>query len=201
MRAFITWSGACAPMVALGLVSCSDPVTSGQIANLPGENPIIPVGEFHRAGQPCVLCHGPNGPASDSPFAVAGTIFTQPNTAVGLGGVTVAMTDASGSSFTVQTNCVGNFWVPRPGTGDGSATWDPEFPIFARIFTSDGVSRTMQGQIGRERSCNTCHNDPNPQSPQYAEQQLELAGHLYFYLATDTPPPTPSGCPVSPVLQ
>jgi hypothetical protein len=178
------------------LWACSDPVPDGQLAALPGEDPTIPVGEYHRAGQPCVLCHDPSGPASASPFSIAGTVFQQPQSTIGLANATVAMTDTTGSSFTVQTNCVGNFFVPRPGTGDGSASWDPAFPIYVRIWDASGRSLTMQGQIGRERSCANCHFDAPPDSPLI----YSSAGHLHLYLATDTPPQTPA-CPVSPVLQ
>jgi hypothetical protein len=171
------------------LVSCSDPVTSGSINALPQENPNIPVGEFHRAGQPCVLCHSPSGPASDDDFSVAGTVFAQPQTAVGVDKVTVAFTDSLSSSFTTTTNCVGNFFVTK-------AQWDPSFPIFVRIF-KNGLSRTMQGQIGRERSCANCHSDP----PTGSSQIYSSVGHLSLYLAGDNPPPPASDCPVSPVLQ
>jgi hypothetical protein len=183
-------------LFALSLVDCSDPVPDGQLAALPGENPAIPVGEYHRAGQPCVICHAPGGPASDSPFAIAGTVFQQPQNAIGLANATVAMTDTSGSTFTVQTNCVGNFFVPRPGTGDGGATWDPAFPIFVRIWDTSGRSLTMQGQIGRERSCANCHYD----APAGSLEVFSSVGHLHLYAATDTPPAI-GACPVSPVLQ
>ncbi len=180
----------------LALASCSDPVTSGQINALPGENPNVPVGEYHRAGQPCVLCHDPSGPASSSVFAVAGTVFAQPQNAIGVDQAEVALTDAKGSSFTVLTNCVGNFFVPRPGYGGSAPTWDPEFPIFVRV-SKDGLARTMQGQIGRERSCANCHNDPLPTSSQI----FSSVGHVHLYLAADTPPSYNQNCPVSPVLQ
>ena len=184
---------------AIALLSCGDPVPDAQRANLPPENPTIPVGEYHRAGQPCVLCHGPGGSASDNPFSVAGTIFAQPQTTVGVDGATVAMTDAAGTSFTVTTDCVGNFWVPRPGTGDGAPGWDPEFPIFARVWDKTGKTiRTMQGQIGRERSCNACHHPADPQAPSTA---FSSVGYISLFLATDTPPKPSATCPVSPVLQ
>jgi hypothetical protein len=185
-------------IIVLVLSCSSDPVTSGQIDALPGENPNAPIGEFHRAGQPCVLCHDPTGPASNSPFSVAGTVFAQPQNAVGVDQATVAMTDASGSSFTVTTNCVGNFFVRRPGSGDGGPTWDPEFPIFVRVF-KNGLARTMQGQIGRERSCANCHTDPNPTL--FPLQVYSSAGHIHLYLQGDSPPPPSSTCPVNPVLQ
>ena len=182
-------------LAACLLVSCSDPVRDGELSALPGENPVIPVGEYHRAGQPCVLCHSPGGPAADSAFSVAGTIFAQPGDAVGVDNATVAFTDTTGSQFTVQTDCVGNFFVPRPGSTAPGATWDPQFPIFVRIY-KNGVSRTMQGQIGRERSCANCHSDPLPDTAQVYSQ----VGHVSLYTTQDTPPPPSSTCPVSPVV-
>ncbi len=176
-------------IVLLALLACSDPVTSGAINALPPENPNVPVGEYHRAGQPCVLCHNPSGPASADDFSVAGTVFAQPQTAVGVENATVAFTDTQGTTFTTTTNCVGNFFVKK-------SDWDPAFPIFVRIF-KNGVSRTMQGQIGRERSCANCHNDPVTNSPQV----FSSVGHISLYLVADNPPPPSSSCPVSPVLQ
>lgn len=178
-------------LAIFALLSCGDPVRDGQIGALPGENPNVPVGEYHRAGQPCVLCHGPGGPASDASFAVAGTVFAQPQSAVGVENATVAFTDTTGSTFTTQTNCVGNFFVPRPGSSVPGATWDPQFPIFVRVFK--GAERTMQGQIGRERSCANCHNDPQPGTTQV----FSSVGHISLYTASDTPPPAATDCPVS----
>ena len=186
-------------LLPLLLVFCSDPVPDAQLSALPNEAPGIPVGEYHRAGQPCVVCHGPNGPASDTPFSVAGTIFAQPQNEVGVDGATVAFTDSAGSSFTVTTNCVGNFWVPRPGTGDGAATWDPEFPIYVRAWDKSGQTiRTMQGQIGRERSCANCHYDPDVVD--YPDEAFSAVGHISLFLSTDNPPPPSSTCPVNPVV-
>jgi len=171
------------------LVACSDPVPDGQVNALPPEAPNVPVGEFHRAGQPCVQCHNPNGPASGDDFSVAGTIFAQPQTAVGVDQATVAFTDTQGTSFQTTTNCVGNFFVKK-------SDWDPAFPIFVRVY-KNGLARTMQGQIGRERSCANCHNDP----PSGSDQVFSSVGHIYIYLASDKPPPPATDCPVNPVLQ
>jgi hypothetical protein len=171
------------------LLACSDPVPNGAINALPAENPIIPVGEYHRAGQPCVLCHSPSGPASADDFSVAGTIFAQPQTAIGVDQATVAFTDTQGTSFKTTTNCVGNFFVKK-------SDWDPAFPIFVRVY-KNGLSRTMQGQIGRERSCANCHNDPQPGSTEV----FSSVGHIYLYTAGDNPPPPSNTCPVNPVLQ
>src|SRR5512143_3613850 len=166
-------------------VACSDPVTDGNINALGGELPNVPVGEYHRAGQPCVDCHNPSGPAAGASFSVAGTVFAQPQNAVGVDQATVALTDTSGSKFTVQTNCVGNFFVKR-------TDWDPAFPVFVRVY-KNGLARTMQSQIGRERSCANCHKDPNT-----PYQSLSSVGHVYLYGSGDNPPPASSNCPVSP---
>ena len=49
-------------LLVISFWACSDPVTSGAINALPGENPNAPVGEFHRAGQPCVAVSQPERP-------------------------------------------------------------------------------------------------------------------------------------------
>ncbi len=165
--------------------ACGDPVYDAQIKALGDEASNVPQGEFHRAGQPCELCHSSSGPASSHPFTIAGTVFAQQTTAIGVDGVTVAMTDTSGSSFVVQTNCVGNFFV-RPGQ------WDPAFPVLVRIF-KNGHTRTMQGQIGRERSCANCHKDPFSNY-----ERLSSVGHVYLYSPDDVVPPPPASCPVNP---
>lgn len=178
------------------LLSCSDPVTSGALNALPAEDPAIPIGEYHRAGQRCVVCHDPSGPASDSPFALAGTVFAQPQNTVGVDQATVAFTDSSGSSFTVQTNCVGNFFVWRPGYGSGAPTWNPEFPIFVRVF-KNGLALTMQGQLDASDRAPTATTTRIQHHPEI----YSSAGHLHLYTAGDTPPPPSNACPVNPVLQ
>lgn len=178
------------------IASCSDPVRDGRIKSLGEEAQNVPIGEFHRAGQSCVLCHGKDGPAAGKPFSIAGTIFAQPGPATGVDKVTVAFTDSGGSQFTTQTNCVGNFFV-RPDQ------WDPAFPVLVRIFKGDR-SKTMQGQIGRERSCAFCHRDPFEPPDQYRNTvlnpQFYSAGHVYLLSAADPPPAPAMNCPVNPTL-
>ncbi len=176
--------GLVSSLVLAGIGACGDPVYDAQIKALGDEQPNVPRGEFHRAGQPCELCHSSGGPASSSPFSVAGTVFAQQASAIGVDGVTVAMTDTTGSSFVTKTNCVGNFFV-------GAGQWDPAFPILARIV-KDSHSRTMQGQIGRERSCANCHKDPFS-----SYERLSSVGHVYLYSPDDVVP-TPPTCPVNP---
>ena len=173
-----------ASLILAGIGACGDPVVDGQLSALGGEQPNVPQGEYHRAGQPCELCHSANGPASGSPFSVAGTVFAQQQAAIGVDGVTVAMTDTAGSSYVTTTNCVGNFFVRR-------SQWDPAFPILVRIYKGDHT-RTMQGQVGRERSCANCHKDPYS-----AYEKLSSVGHVYLYSADDVVP-APGACPVNP---
>lgn len=176
--------------------SCSDPVRDGRIRALGDEVQGVPIGEFHRAGQPCVICHTKDGPASNRVFSVAGTIFAQPGPAVGVDQVTVAFTDSAGSQFTTKTNCVGNFFVTPQ-------QWDPAYPVLIRIFKGDR-SKTMQGQIGRERSCGFCHHDPVNPPQQYKgtvlDPQYSSVGHIYLLSAADPPPAPAMGCPVNPVV-
>jgi hypothetical protein len=180
--------------LAAAIGSCSDPVRDGRIRVLPEETAGVPIGEYHRAGQACVICHSKDGPAAGHPFSIAGTIFAQPGPAVGVDQVTVAFTDSAGSQFKTTTNCVGNFFV-KPGD------WDPAFPVLVRIFKGDR-SKTMQGQIGRERSCAFCHHDP-VEALRYKGTVLDpvysSAGHVYLFSAAD-PPAAPVMCPVNPIV-
>jgi hypothetical protein len=158
-----------------------DPVHQDAVAALGKESSSIPRGPYHRAGQPCTVCHGLEGPASTQ-FVIAGTVFAGPDRAVGIGGAEVLMVDSLGSSpppGSVVTNCVGNFYV----TFD---TWNPAFPI--RVAVASGQSaQQMIGHISRQGSCAFCHKDP---------RGIDSPGHVYVNV---TPPSNPS-CPVSPVL-
>lgn len=181
---------------AAAIGSCGDPVHDGLIRALGNEISGVPIGEFHRAGQACVTCHTKDGPANGKPFSVAGTVFAQPEPAVGVDQVTVAFTDSAGSQYETTTNCVGNFFV-KP------ADWDPAFPVLVRIFKGARV-KTMQGQIGREGSCGFCHHDPAPPQRRYAgtvlDPQFSSAGHVYLFSAADPPPAPNSNCPVNPAV-
>ncbi len=181
---------------AAAIGSCSDPVHDGRIRALGEEAAGVPIGELHRAGQACVICHTKDGPASNKPFSVAGTVFAQPGPAVGIDKVTVAFTDSAGSQYKTTTNCVGNFFV-RP------TEWDPAFPILVRIYKGDR-SKTMQGQVGRERSCGFCHHDPTDAPRQYAgtvlDPQFSSVGHIYLFSAADPAPAPNTSCPVNPTV-
>lgn len=143
-------------LIATFALSCTDPVRDQDIEALGPEDPAVPQGENHRAGQPCLLCHSSGGPAGNHPFAVAGTIYqssapdSEPAT-----DIAVQFVDATGGGprLTPVTNDVGNFWIPLED-------WpDMAFPLRVGIYTDEtkAPSQTMKSLIGREGSCNYCH--------------------------------------------
>jgi cytochrome c553 len=165
--------------------SCADPVHDQLVASLPPDP--TPNGEFHRAGQPCLACHGPEGPAQTQ-FAVAGTIFWHPTAdQIGVDQATVSIIDSLGANPQLTTNCVGNFFVKPEDWPGGSG---PAFPLRVEIF-KDGTkySDTMTTQINRAGSCADCHGYP---------ANYNSVGLIYTVpdnVATD---PLPTDCPVNP---
>ncbi len=175
---------------AFGVGSCADPVHDRQVEDLGSE--VGDLNEYHRAGQPCLTCHGSLGPATTR-FSIAGTVFAAPwtsaaTTAVGVADVEIELVDATGATpplGTVKTNCVGNFFVKRE-------EWDPAFPALVWIRKGAGSAglKKMQSHIGREPSCNQCHRDP---------ASFDSPGHIFMYDAEPNTLP-PAGCPVDPVV-
>lgn len=132
------------------LASCTDPVRQAQIDALGPEAPGQSEGPLHRAGQPCLVCHSSGGPASDHPFAVAGTIYTTAEGDVGATGVGVFFVDESAQRRQVVTNEVGNFFVREEDWSDLT------FPFKTGVLR--GTTGTlMNSPINREGSCNACH--------------------------------------------
>ena len=167
---------ACAALVLLA--SCGDPVHDDQVDALGGEAPGVPQGEFHRAGQPCAVCHGGQGPAS-STFTLAGTVFSDPTGTTGVNAATVYFVDDNKAHYSVPTNCVGNFFV-TPGD------WSPAFPLEVAIVKGSAGAQ-MIGHISREASCAFCHKDP---------PGTDSPGHVFML----TPNPQDNQtCPVNPV--
>jgi hypothetical protein len=176
-------------VVTMGLAAafaCSDPVHDGAIAAQGKETTGVPIGEFHRAGQPCTVCHEEHGPASNSVFTVAGTIFAGPDKLVGVDSADVEMTDSGGTPYTAHTNCVGNFFV-KP------EQWNPKFPVLVRV-AKGSAKRSMRTPIGREATCNNCHvtviNDEN---------QFGSMPHVYLFGGDDPSGPS-KDCIVNPDL-
>jgi len=170
--------------VAVTSASCSmDPVHAAAVNALGPEVAGVPQGEYHRAGQPCAVCHGPEGPAKTT-FTVAGTVFYGPTKAIGVDNVQVIMADWK-SSFTAYTDCVGNFFVT-------SDQWNPDFPIEVQIAKDNGGPVRMLSHIGREPSCGNCHKDPP-----YYDSQGHI--HLVTQAVEDMNQYSPPPCPVNPV--
>ena len=98
----------------LALAGCGNRAVDERIAILGDEDPNNPPSEFHRPGQPCVLCHGEY--LRETPImSVGGTIYAVPTKdaekPLPVKGVTVKMTDSFGEQYEVGTNCAGNFYV------------------------------------------------------------------------------------------
>ena len=138
---------------ALASSSCVDPVHTDAVAALGAEQNGERPGPVHRAGQPCLTCHGGRGPASFE-LSVAGTIYATRTGTAALAGVQVTVQDATGSKRVLQTNQVGNFYVSKP-------EWDPVYPLFVRLDFG-GKKKVMQTRIGGEGACAFCHNGPRP---------------------------------------
>lgn len=142
-------------------VACTlpDPVHDRAVERL-GPETSAGANSFHRAGQPCALCHNDGAGPASSDFSIAGTVFAGPASTVGVEGAEIAMVDALGTSppkpSPVVTNCVGNFWVRR-------VDWNPTFPVRVTV-SKGGARRPMTTEIGRAASCAECHEARVPVS-------------------------------------
>lgn len=161
--------------------SCSDPVPDSRAASLGDEHTGVSPGPTHRPGQPCLACHGGDGPASTE-LSVAGTIFqTAAPGSLPLEGATVTIFDATqladgGAPRTAVTNKAGNFFVRR-------TEWSPKYPLHDISVSFTGVATPMHTNVGRDGSCGTCHFDPKGPNTH---------GHVYLVLEpADLPGATP----------
>lgn len=162
----------------LASTACTiDPVHQDAVAALGREKPGVPRGPLHRAGQPCLTCHGGAGPAS-TVLSVAGTIYQQDNARVPFANALIKLTDSVGHHIETGTNCVGNFFL-QP------ADFSPVYPMWVAV-SYNHQDTNMNTPIFRTGACATCHRDPRgPTSP----------GHIYFQAAVLKFPFPPSGCP------
>lgn len=159
----------------LALPACADPVTDAEIAALGGEAPGVRTGPTHRGGQPCILCHSSTGGRHPT-FTVAGTVYQKPTTKVPVEGALVHVTDATGATFDLTSNCAGNFYV-------ADTQWQPTFPLWVDLsYTAAGIVTKMKTKIGRDGSCNFCHADPIG---------TDTAGHVWLTSDPTVPDMTP----------
>ncbi len=126
---------------------CGYPVHLERVEALGEESSDTPVGPLHRPGQPCLVCHGPDGPA-ESELAVAGTVYLRPDAATPAEGARVVIVDADGKSRTATTNAAGNFYL--------EASDSPIFPNRVEVRSGE-LSVPMRTTIGRDGSCAACH--------------------------------------------
>jgi hypothetical protein len=142
--------------LALG---CGDPVHDDAVRALGPEDPAVPPGPLHRPGQPCLACHGAEGPASLR-LTLGGTVYdTNAGTTPAVNAY-VQTEDIGGNYWTVQTNAAGNFFVE-------AAHFEPAYPIRMTVVSSDmSVSQQMSTYSARDGSCADCHAAPaGPRSP------------------------------------
>jgi hypothetical protein len=167
-------------LVGIALLSCSDPVHDAEVAALGPEVASVPPGPLHRPGQPCLTCHGGDGPATAT-FAVGGTIFKTADAREGIAGVVVTVVDsaaAGGVQKSATTNAAGNFII-------GNSNFTPVFPLHDIKLEYPGLStpQIMHTRVGREGSCGSCHFDTAGGS-----EAKDTPGHIYLVLeAGDLP--------------
>ncbi|HEY4014573.1 MAG TPA: hypothetical protein VGM06_14625 [Polyangiaceae bacterium] len=137
----------------------NNPVHDDEVAALGPEDPAFPPGPDHRAGQPCLVCHGPFGPAQVQ-FAVGGTVYQAAGQSAPALGAVVGVEDVSGAKFDATTNEVGNFYVLLRDE-------NPKYPIKTSVTSADGsIVQTMQTYVARNGSCASCHEStPSATSP------------------------------------
>src|SRR5690606_30977430 len=66
----------------------------------------------HNPGQPCMSCHGKQGPGPR--WYVAGTLYADLAGSEPVAGATILVTDADGETRALVTAQNGNFWSPDP---------------------------------------------------------------------------------------
>jgi hypothetical protein len=142
---------ACASALAASVVlpACEDPVHDQQVQALGGERPGVPPGPLHRPGQPCLVCHGADGPSSHL-FVFGGTVYQVQNGSTAASGATVTIEDVNGSAFSATTNKVGNFYI----TPD---QWTPTFPTTVTVQKGMDSQMMAPSIISRDGSCANCH--------------------------------------------
>jgi len=130
------------------IVSCMNPAHDDAVAALGGEAPGVRRGPEHRPGQPCLTCHGGQGPGEPD-FAFGGTVYQTRGGSVPLVAATITLTDASGAKYSAQSNNVGNFYI-------NASEWSPKYPVFAELSSGSDIV-PMKSRISGDGSCATCH--------------------------------------------
>ncbi|MDP9037441.1 MAG: hypothetical protein M3O50_21800 [Myxococcota bacterium] len=153
--------GRCAIALACAALpgACADPVHDDAVRALGAETQGVPPGPTHRAGQPCLTCHGGSGPAFRQ-LSIGGTVYAVLGSSAPALGAVVQIEDVDGRVARPTTNSAGNFFL----TPDQFA---PRYPLQMKIWSSSGnTSEQMQSLATRDGSCAGCHADSaSPTSP------------------------------------
>lgn len=159
----------------VSFLSCGSPVHDDAVAAL-GEDPSGEhEGPLHRAGQPCLTCHGELGPAKPE-FAIAGTVYKAIDDRTGVEGAIVTFSTLDNDAVAVQTNAVGSFYVSK-------SKFPLRFPLHVSIsYPGLPGEVIMASRIGRAGSCADCHSDPSSR---------EQFGHIYLVATAAEWPKTP----------
>lgn len=188
-----------AALLGLAGLACGNRAVDAKIEALGPEDPGVSPSEYHRPGQPCLLCHGEYGGASP-PMSIAGTIFATPagdgESPIPAEGALVSVTDSFGRVFQATTNCTGNFFFEK--------SQNPAFPLHAEIECkpggglgcsstdfNDGCDRqVMTTRISRDGSCAGCHVGNRSQgSPGWVFCSLEQTSPPFQRPGPDCPGP------------
>ena len=159
-------------VLAAAPVGCADPVHDQAVRALGSEDPNVPPGPLHRPGQPCLACHGGEGPASLQ-FSLGGTVLDTRGAPAPAVSAYVQTEDIEGRYWAVQTNAAGNFYV-------GIADFEPDYPIQMSVLYPDAAAgQQMQTYSGRDGSCADCHQSttgPTSPGPVYLNLGLDDGG-------------------------
>jgi hypothetical protein len=117
-------------------------------------------GPLMRPGEDCLACHGGDGTVLTEPtrhagaWSAAGTVFDAADSAQGVEGVQVQITDANGFDFALRTNLAGNFYTAESIV----------FPLRA-CLSRNGATVCQQSLVMKPGACNSCHTITGPQPP------------------------------------
>ncbi len=153
--------------MAASMAACADATHDEQVQALGGEAPGVAAGPEHRPGQPCLVCHGGEGPASSS-FSVAGTVYALFKESAPAVGAQVQIEDITGAVFRAPTNAAGNFYV-------STSQWQPTYPTQMQVSLMAATNQ-MLTHVGRDGSCATCHQATSAQAspgPVYVATDME----------------------------
>jgi hypothetical protein len=108
-------------------------------------------GPLMRPGTNCIRCHSSGGEAASKPFSFGGTVYPTADAALcdGVSGVIFRITDSVGTTVSVTSNAVGNFYSVAP--------LEPPLQVEAEY---EGRIAVMPVTTPT-RGCALCHSSPD----------------------------------------